>query len=65
MPDPAAPQTSTTHPQPRPSANGTAPPLPSWATKAPIYRRRPAALDRFRMAMTPLRRITHRTARRA
>lgn len=27
--------------------------------------RRPAALDRFRMAMTPLRRIMRRTARRA
>jgi hypothetical protein len=65
MPEPAAPQTSTTHARPGPSANGTAPPVPSGATKARTYMRRPAALDRLRMAMTSLRRIVRRTARRA
>jgi hypothetical protein len=65
MPEPVSPQTSTTHPRPVPSANGTAPPAPSGATKARTYMRRPAALDRLRMAMTPLRRIVRRTAHRA
>jgi hypothetical protein len=58
MPDPAAPHASTTHTLPRPSANGTTPPVLPQAAKTPTRMRWPTALDRFRMAMTPLRRIT-------
>jgi hypothetical protein len=58
MPEPAAPRPGTTPTRPRLSPNGTAPPTPSEATKAP------ARMQRFRMAMTPLRRMIHRTARR-
>lgn len=65
MPDPAAPHASTTHTQPRPSANGTTPPVLPQAAKAPTRIRRPTALDRFRLAMTPLRRMMRRTSRRA
>ncbi len=65
MPETTAPDTSATHTRPRPSGNGTAPPVPSEATKAHIRMRRLAAVDRFRMAMTPLRRMMRRTARRA
>ena len=64
MPEPAAPHPSTTATRPRLSPNGTAPPMPSEATKAPARTRRPAALGRLRMAMTPLRRMIRRTARR-
>jgi len=65
MPEPAAPHPSTTHTLPRPSANGTTPPVLPKSAKAPARMRWPAALDRFRMAMTPLRRMMRRTARRA
>jgi hypothetical protein len=64
MPEPAAPHPGAAPTRPRPSPNGTAPPMPPQATKAPARTRRPAALDRFRMAMTPLRRMMRRTARR-
>jgi len=64
MPETTAPDTSTTHARPRPSANGTAPPVPSEATKAHM-RIWLGAVDRFRMAMTSLRRMMRRTARRA
>jgi hypothetical protein len=64
MPEPAAPPPSITPTRPRPSPNGTAPPMPPQATKAPAHMRRPAPLDRFGIAMTPLRRMIRRTARR-
>jgi hypothetical protein len=64
MPETTAPRPSTTPARPRPSANGTAPPVPPEATKARTRMRRPAAVDKFRMAMTPLRRMMRRTARR-
>jgi hypothetical protein len=64
MPEPATPRPSTTPTRPRLSPNGTAPATPSEATKAPASKRRPATLDRFRMAMTPLRQMMRRTARR-
>lgn len=58
MPEPATPRPSITPTRPRLSPNGTAPPMPPEATKAP------ARMQRFRMAMTPLRRMMRRTARR-
>jgi hypothetical protein len=64
MPEPAAPPPSITPTRQRPSPNGTAPPMPPETTKAPARMRRPATLDRFRMAMTPLRRMIRRTPRR-
>jgi hypothetical protein len=64
MPESAASNPSATPTRPRPSANGTAtPPVPPGATNAHMRTRRPAVLDRFRMAMTPLRRVMRRTAR--
>jgi hypothetical protein len=61
MPEPAASHPSAPPGLMRPSANGTAtPPAPPAATNA--HMRRPTLLDRFRMAMTPLRRAMHRTA---
>ncbi len=60
-----APKPSTSQARPRSSANGTAPPVPSAATGTRTRMPRPAALNRLRMAMTPLRRIMRRTARRA
>jgi hypothetical protein len=65
MPDPAAPHPSTVTTRPRPSRNGTAPPMPSAATKRPARMRRPAALDRFRTAMAPLRQMMRRAFHRA
>jgi hypothetical protein len=64
MPETTAPDTSPPHARPRPSANGTAPPVPPEATKARM-RMWLGAVDRFRIAMTPLRRMMRRTARRA
>jgi hypothetical protein len=64
MHEPAAPHPSTTTTRPRPSRNGTAPPMPSDVTKAPARMQRPAALDRFRTAMAPLRRMMRRTFHR-
>jgi hypothetical protein len=63
MPEPA--RASTTDPQLRPSANGAAPLVPFESTKIHTRMRRPAALDRIRMAMTPLGRIVRRATRRA
>jgi hypothetical protein len=60
MSTPAAPHPSTTTARPRPSRNGTAPPMPSEVSKAPA-RMRSAALDRFRTAMAPLGRMMRRT----
>jgi hypothetical protein len=65
MPETTAPRPSITPAPPRPWADGTAPPVPSEATKAHIRMRQLAAVDRFRKAMTPLRRMMRRTARRA
>ena len=65
MPETTAPRPSATRAWPRPSANGTAPPVPSEATKANMRVRRLSAVDRFRTAMTPLRRMMRRTAGRA
>jgi hypothetical protein len=64
MPEITAPDASTTHTLPRPSANGTAPPVLPEATKAPTPMRRLAALDRLRVAMTPLRRFVRGSSRR-
>jgi hypothetical protein len=61
MPEPAAPHPSATTTVPRPSRNGTAPPMPAEATKAPARTQRPAAADRFRTAMASLRRMMRRT----
>jgi hypothetical protein len=63
MPEPTAPHASTTHTLPRPSANGTSPPALPETTKARTRMQWPALLERFRMAMTPLRRIMRRAAR--
>src|SRR5438094_111042 len=52
MHEPTAPHSSTTYPRPLPSADGTTPPMPSEAANARRRMRRPAALDRLRMAMT-------------
>jgi len=64
MPETTAPRPSTTSARPRPSANGSAPPVPSEATKAHM-RMWLGAVGRFRMAITPLRQMMRRTARRA
>jgi hypothetical protein len=64
MPTPATPHPSTTTTAPRPSRNGTAPPMPSEVTKGPARMQRPAAIDRFRTAMAPLRRMMRRTFHR-
>ena len=64
MPEPAAPPPSTTTTRPRPSPNGTAPPMPAQAAKAPARGQQPAGPGRFRAAMTPLRRMLRRAARR-
>jgi hypothetical protein len=63
MPEPAAPHPSTTT-RLRPSRNGTAPPMPSQATKTPRRMPRPTAADRFRTAMAPLRRLLRRVSPR-
>jgi hypothetical protein len=60
MPEPAAPSRTL----PRPSRNGTAPPMPAEATKTPGHTQRPAA-GGFRAAMASLRRMMHRTFPRA
>ena len=64
MPEPDAPHPSTVTTRPRPSRNGTAPPVPSEATKTPAPMRRPAAAGRFRTAMAPLGRMMRRTFHR-
>ena len=64
MPETAAPRPSTTPTRPRPSANGTAPPVASETTTGRTRMWRLAAVDKFQMAMTPLRRMMRRTARR-
>jgi hypothetical protein len=61
MPESAAPHRSTTT-RLRPSRNGTAPPVPSEATKTPSGMPRPGAGDRLRAAMAPLRRMMRRTS---
>jgi hypothetical protein len=53
MPEPAAPSRTV----PRPSRNGTAPPMPAEATKTPGRTQPPAAAGRFRAVMAPLRRM--------
>ncbi len=63
MPEPAASNPSTTTTRLRPFPNGTAPAMPSEAT-APARVQRPAAVDRFRAAMAPLRRMMRRTFHR-
>jgi hypothetical protein len=65
MPETTASRPTTTPALPHPSANGSAPPVPPEAMKARAWMRWPAALGRFGMAMTPLRRIMRRAARRA
>lgn len=64
MTEPVAPYPSTTTTRLRPSRNGTAPPTPSEVTKAPARTHRPAALDRFRTAVAPLRQMMRRTFHR-
>ncbi len=64
MSEPAAPHSSPTTTRPRLSRNGTAPPTPSEATTTPARTLRPAALDRFRTAVAPLRQMMRRTFRR-
>ena len=64
MTETTAPRPSTTPTRPRPSANGTAPPLPSETTTGRTRMWRLAAVDKFQMAMTPLRRMMRRSARR-
>jgi hypothetical protein len=64
MTEPAAPHPSTTTTRPHPSRNGTAPPASSAATKASARTQRPAALDRFRTAVAPLRQMMRRTFHR-
>jgi hypothetical protein len=55
-------ETTSTPALPRQPDNGTNPPVPAEATKTPTRQGRPAPLDWFRMAMTPLRRIMRRGA---
>ena len=57
MPEPAAPSRTL----PRPSRNGTAPPMPAEATKTPAPVQPPAAAGRFRAAMARLRQMMRRT----
>jgi hypothetical protein len=61
MPESAAPHPSTTT-RLRPSRNGTAPPIPSEATKTPSGMPRPGVAGRLRTAMAPLRRMMRRTS---
>ena len=61
MPESAAPHPSTTT-RLRPSRNGTAPPIPSEATKTPSRTSRPGVAGRLRTAMAPLRRMMRRTS---
>ena len=61
MPESAAPHPSATT-RLRPSRNGTAPPIPTEATKAPSRMPRPGAAGRLRTAMAPLRRMMRRTS---
>ena len=64
MPDHAASQPIATPARPQPSASGAVtPPVSPAATNPGMRTRRPAVLDRFRVAMTPLRRAMRRTAR--
>jgi hypothetical protein len=56
------PETTSNAALPRQPANGTNPPVPAEATQTPARQGRPAPLDWFRMAMTPLRRIMRRGA---
>ena len=65
MPEPAAPQPSTTTAGPRLSPNGTVPPMPFEAAEAPARPQQPpAAPGRFARTMAPLRRLIRRAARR-
>ncbi len=64
MPEKTARDASTTHTRPRPSVDGTTPPVLAEATKAPARMRRLAALDRLSVAMTPLRRFVRGSSRR-
>ena len=57
MPEPAAPSRTP----PRPSRNGTAPPMPAEATKTPAPAQPAAGADRFRAAMAQLRQMMRRT----
>ena len=59
MPAPATPRHSATVTRPRLSRNGSAPPLPAEIT--PV---RPQPPDRFRTALTQLRTMIRRIARR-
>jgi hypothetical protein len=64
MPAPATPHPSTATTPLRQSRNGTAPPMPPEVTKEPASTEGPAALDRFRTMMAPLRRMMRRTFHR-
>ena len=59
MPEPATPHQSATAAPPRPSRNGSAPPLP-----AQMGRERPQRSARLSMAVTRLRRMMRRFVRR-
>jgi hypothetical protein len=59
MPEPATPHQSATAAPPRPSRNGSAPPLP-----AEMRRGRPQWSARLPMAVTRLRRMMRRFLRR-
>ena len=63
MPEPAAPSRTL----PRPSRNGTAPPVPAEATITPGRTQPPAAAGRFRFraVMARLRQMMRRTFPRA
>jgi hypothetical protein len=61
MPEPAAPSRTP----PRPSRNGTAPPMPAEATKTPAPTQPPATAGTFRAAMARLRQTMRRTFPRA
>ena len=64
MPEHAASDPTATPAPPRPSASGTATPQPPPpATHARTRTRRPAVLDRFRVAVKPLRLVMRRTGR--
>ncbi len=65
MPKTTEPRTGAAPTRLRPSANGTVPPAPPEATTARMRMLLSEAVGRFRMAMTPLRRIVRRPARRA
>ncbi len=66
MSEPAAPLPyPATTTRPLSSPDGTVPPMPSEVTSVHTHAQRPAAADRWRTAMMPLRKMMRRTPRGA